>query len=133
MNLKSKVRRAVQKAIVRRSSPVLLKFDNGVTAADPNDLATWSGVEAPQTLEVSGLVHFPSAATLLNRGFVELEQGDAIVDFPPSLSFAGRNNLTFEIDGVEYVQKGVGKQVLDYYDLLVGGERLLRTCVLTRK
>jgi hypothetical protein len=135
MNLKKAITRARNRTLqrgLRNTVTVTLRWDSGVTRADVNDMATWTGTAAPQTAEVKALVHFPSAASLLNRGFTELVEGDAIVDFDPALSFTGKSNLTFLIDGIAYVQKSVGKQVVDYFDLLVGGARMFRTCVLTR-
>lgn len=135
LNLKKLINRARNRTLgrnLRNTATITLRWDNGVQQGDVNDMATWTGVPDPQTSEVKGLVYFPSAASLINRGFLELVEGDCIVDFDPSLQFAGKQNLTFLIDGFSYVQKTVGKQVMDYYDLLVGGERMFRTCVLTR-
>lgn len=134
MNTKKIIRRAFARTLsrgLRNTVTVTLRYETGRVVGDINDASTWSGVAVKHAVPVKALVHFISPATILNRGFIELRTGDAIVDFPPAQSFEGMQNLLFEIDGRRFAQKSVGKEVERYYDLIVGDERMFRTVALS--
>lgn len=134
MNTRRLIRRALQRTLngnLRNTAKVTLHYVTGLNRADPNDQTSWSGTAVPHTKEIKALVHFVSPDLIVNRGFIELRVGDVILDLDPAESFAGMQNLTLEIDGRKYVQKGVGKELEVYFDLVMGGERMMRTIVLS--
>lgn len=134
MNTRKLIKRALQRTLtgnLRNTADITLRYVTGLVRPDLNDQSSWSGTATAQSKVIRGLVHFVSPATILNRGFIELRAGDAIVDLDPAETFDGMANLVFEIDGRRYVQKGVGKEVEVYYDLVMGGERMMRTLVLS--
>jgi hypothetical protein len=134
MNTAKLIRRAMTRTLrgnLRNTAAVTLHYTTGRVIGDIDDETTWTGTPVAHADPVKGLVHFISPETVVNRGFIELRAGDAIVDFDPKVSFAGMQELTFEIDGRRYGQKAVGKEVTAYYDTIVSGQRMFRTVVLT--
>lgn len=81
----------------------------------------------------TGLVHFVQPVKSGVRLFAEIETGDVIVDFPQDVPLSDKRGIYFEIDGTAYVQKDVGDALAEYWDLVLGGRRMMRTLVLTRK
>ena len=92
----------------------------------------------PETREVSGtaraLVHFVQPIKSGIRQFAEIQPGDVILDMQPTAMPApeGADGLKCVIDGQTYVQKDAGKELAQYWDLVVGGERMMRTLLMTR-
>lgn len=91
----------------------------------------------PDTVPVSGtaraLVHFVQPLKSGVRQFAEVEAGDVILDLAHDGVPApeGAAGLRCIIDGKTYVQKEAGKELAQYWDLVVGGERMMRTMLMT--
>lgn len=133
MNLQRRIQRSLKRTLarnLRNTVVVTLTYSSAAAPSDPNDSDTYVE-EVTATAEHKALVHFISAEEVRAKGLVELRVSDAILDFDPSLSFDGMNNLRFVIDGKTYAQKSVAKEAQNYYDLLVGGERMFRTVIVS--
>lgn len=116
-----------------RGTPVLLRWVvySGGTI-DPGTGATVGGVATPVTAgPFNGLIHVMEAKSVL-RQFVEIEQGDMIVDFDPDVPLDGHDNLRFVIDGQDYEQKELGGRLAQAWDVIIAGQRTLRTVLLKK-
>jgi hypothetical protein len=106
-----------------------------LAAADPNLEATY-----PTAMMQSGtwpaLVHFIQPAVTGLRQFAEIEIGDAIVDFSHEAEIpANARGATFYIagDARTFVQKQVGKDLAEAWDLIVEGQRVMKTFLITEQ
>lgn len=95
---------------------------------DPNVESSYPEY-APESGEFNALVHFVQPETSAIRQFAEIRSGDVILDFSADVVLPSA--ARFVIDGRDYVQKSVGKELAQYWDVVVGGERMMRTLVLT--
>jgi hypothetical protein len=90
----------------------------------------------PETHTVSGtypaFVHFVEPIKTGIRQFTEIQPGDVIFDFSATAPLSGVG-LRFVLNDVTYVQKEVGNELAEYWDLLIEGQRHFRTVVATRK
>ena len=113
------------------AAPVILRWCGAAAPADPNV----EGEEAPvqdQEATVTGLVHYVGARSVPN-GFMVFEKLDALVTFESDVDLRTRDGITFELpDGKVYVQADTGGKAVDFWDLLVRGERLAQTVALRK-
>jgi len=102
-----------------------------VPGFDPNVESTY--VPQPlQSLTLPALVHFFGAKTEeLTSG--EIEAGDAVLTLRANAVIDGFDLQEFDIDGKRFVQKKVGRRLIEEWDLLVGGHRFARTIFVTKK
>lgn len=78
-----------------------------------------------------GFVHFSQPKATGYQVFAEFEQGDCIVDFVHNVPLPDAGY--FEIDGRRYAQKKVGQKLAASWELVIGGQRMIRTALLTLK
>lgn len=111
------------------TADVVLRWNAAAPPSDPN-LEAQAIAPVPLELTVKALVHYISVRTAL-RGLMEYQVGDAIVTFDGDIDLVGKEGLTFGMpDGRQYVQAGVGKDVAEFWDVIVGGTRLSVTVLL---
>jgi len=109
--------------------------ESGGGAYDPNVEGDYPEAE-PASGTYPALIHFVQPVTSGVRTFAEVEAGDVICDFIEDVELDGKKNPRFEIQsqpGVIYHQKNAGDELAQYWDLVVGGERMMRTVLLTRQ
>ena len=99
---------------------------------DPNLEETYSE-PVPQSGTWPAFVHFVKPVENVERKFLEVEAGDVFLDFLYDVPLDGKRGVIFQVDGEEYVQKKIGRDLTECYDVLVGGERMVRTVLATRK
>ena len=97
---------------------------------DPNDESTYPAT-TPGSAELGALIHIVSARTT-QRQFTEIKTGDAIVTFEATVDFSGKEQITFEFMGDKWVQQAVGKELAQYWDVLMGGNPVSQTIVLRK-
>lgn len=73
-------------------------------------------------------VHFVEPTKSGYRQFTEIENGDVILDFLDDVCLP-RTGTKFIVDGETYVQKEVGNQLSQFWDLMIEGRRHFRTVV----
>lgn len=114
------------------AGPIVMKFVTRVIPDnyDPNDEETYP-LETPGSLELGGLIHIVSARTT-ERQFTEIKTGDAIVTFEATVDFSGKERITFEFNGDTWVQQAVGKELSQYWDLVLGGNPISQTLLLRK-
>jgi hypothetical protein len=107
---------------------------------DPGTNAVVGGTATAQTGgPYQGLVHLSEAKSVL-RQFVEIEAGDIIVDFPPTIAIDGLQNLRFTmldenfapIPDQVFEQKELGGKLAQMFDVVVAGNKSLRTVLLKK-
>lgn len=98
---------------------------------DPVTRAPVGGVTQTKTATAKALVHHVAASSAL-RQHVEIEVGDVILDFDPTVALDGKEGLTFTVDGTLYVQKDLGEKLSTMWDALFMGKRMLRTVLVRR-
>lgn len=98
------------------------------------DAATqrWTGTVTVRRDTVSILVHIVAARTGIIQ-FKEVEDGDAICDFPLSYTLTGKEDVVVSIGGIEFVPADLGKKLAASYDALSGGSAQWRTVLLRRR
>lgn len=80
------------------------------------------------------LVHYVQPITTGIRQFAEMQVGDVILDFASMAAIpATAKGATFRIEGDPqvYVQKSIGKDLADAWDMVVGGQRVIKTYLVT--
>lgn len=102
---------------------------------DPTTGAEISASAATEKSEsVRAMIHYIAPIISDVQRFAELNSGDAMLDLPRDTDdLEGRKQLTFEFDGKVWVQKKISGVLRDYWDVLVGGERLYRTVAVCLK
>lgn len=140
--LETRLKRTVGDLIERRllnACTIVMRYVDAVATAggfDRNDESTYPAREE-KTSNLGGFVHFVSARTTA-RQFTEIQTGDAIVTFEASVDFTGKDKIRFELTGPTggaaetYVQAAVGKELAQYWDVVLGGYPITQT-VLLRK
>lgn len=122
----------ILEAKAMNTGDIELRWNSAALPADPN-LEAQAVAPVRQTATVRALIHYVSVRTAM-RGLTEFKAGDAIVTFDGDLNLAGRQGLTFGMpDGAEYVQAATGKDVAEFWDVIVGGTRLSVTLLLRAK
>jgi hypothetical protein len=99
---------------------------------DPVTGATVGATPTAQTEAAKAFLHFVQIAQSGQRIFNEFEVGDCIADFAPTVTFEGREQLWFEIDGQRWVAKQFSDKLGRTWDVVMQGQRLFRS-VLLRK
>src|SRR5581483_2463795 len=100
-------------------------YDANVEGAQP--------ARTPQQETVTALIHFVGATTKMVN-YLEFQAGDAIVSFESTVQIEGRDELTFVLpNGNVYVMSLVGTKVIEYWDVMIGGEKLSQTVALRRR
>jgi hypothetical protein len=128
-----KIRRTFESIVAAgrmNAEDVKLRWDDAV-AVDKSFLSQPSDA-VPEEEVVQAMVHRITPEMVQRRGYVLLAAGDVIVDFPVAVTLVGRRGLFFEIDGVAYVQKRSGDELLDWPDTIVDGSRIWRTIAMAR-
>ncbi len=112
---------------------VVFHWDAAPGPTDRNVEASYSAA-SPQAETKQGLIHWVSVRSVAQGAFSEFQAGDAIVTFTADVVIAGKRGLYFTLpDGNDYVQANVGKKVIEFWDVYVGGEALSITLLLRRK
>ena len=102
-----------------------------VPGFDPNVESTY--VPQPlQSVTLPALVHFFGAKTEEITGG-EIEAGDAVLTLRADAALDGFDLQEFDIDGKRFVQKIVGRRLIEEWDVLVNGQRFARTIFVTKK
>lgn len=111
---------------------VILRWNTQAGPTDRNLEQTYP--EPVETsLPVNALIHFISERTI-DRGFTSFKAGDAIITFDADVDLTQRD-LVFLLppDGAVYVQASAGKDVMQFWDVVIGGNPLTRTLLLRLK
>ncbi len=96
--------------------------------SNPGTIVENDGEEDPVTIR--GFVHYVTPATNGFQRFQEIQQGDVILDIDAETDLSGKDDLRFEIDGVQYVQKDHGRELAQAWDVRFGDVAILRTLLL---
>lgn len=111
---------------------VTLKWISNVGGVvDPTTGSIQGGVNTRQCLTVKALVHYAEAKSVLRQN-VEIEVGDAILDFPADVDLTGKPDLKFEFDGGVWVQKEVSEKLAKAWDASISGKQAIQTVVCKR-
>lgn len=134
--LSARIRRDAQLLVARNllnTAVVTVSYQQPVPGSDPIDPALESTTPATTTVTAAhtAFVHFVEPVKSITRQFTEIETGDVIIDFLDDVSLP-RAGAKFVIDGETYVQKEVGNQLAQYWDVIVQGQRHFRTVVATK-
>lgn len=116
-----------------QGTPVTLRWVEWDVAAstDPTTGARIGDSTAKQEI-IRAFVHFPDIGRSEYRVFQEIERGDCIVDMPPDTVIEGREQLEFIIHGLSWVQKAVGEQLAQTWEIQ-RGHALYRSVLLRKK
>lgn len=114
------------------AGPIVMKYVTRTLPVnyDANDESTYP-VETPHADTLGGFIHIVSARTT-QRQFTEIKTGDAIVTFEATVDFSGKEQITFEFNGDTWVQQAAGKEVSQYWDLVLGGNLISQTLLLRK-
>lgn len=97
---------------------------------DPGTNAIVGGVTTPMTGgPYSAFMHQMEAKSAL-RQFVEIEAGDIVIDLPRAAPIDGLQNLRFLVNGNKYEQKELGGRLSMAWDVVIAGNRTVRTVLL---
>lgn len=111
---------------------IVLHWNAASAPLDPN-LESDLPAAVPLDETVRGFIHYVSVRTT-ERVYAEIRSGDVIVTFNPTVTIEGREGLYFVLpDGLTYVQAAEGKEVMEYWDVFVGGAPLTKTLLLRLK
>lgn len=111
------------------SAMVRLCWNGAAAPANPNDADTYNP-KMPMSEVLPALVHWISARTIA-RGYTDYQAGDALITFEGAQDLASRNGLAFLLpDGLTYVQTAAGKGVNEFWDVMLGGERMTTTVAI---
>lgn len=104
------------------------------TDIDPVTDDPLGGTGTQKTFTFKSLVHYINPTKNGYRMFNELTIGDAIIDIPGDvIDFFGKNRLSFEFAGEEWVQKEVSDKLKQSWSILFGDIKLAQSIVVTRK
>lgn len=137
MNLASIIRRDFAKLLRggnANSADVTVIWNAASTAGVNPNLEDSYVTPAPTSGTWPAMVHYVQPTTSGIRQFAEIQPGDVIVDFEASLPVPdGAKGATFKIEGnpKTWVQKNVGQDLADAWELVVGGQRVMKTFLLT--
>lgn len=112
---------------------ILLQWQDLTNATLDPQTQSLIGTPTPRSLVVNGLVHYVQAVSQSQvRQFAEIEIGDCLVDLPPEVAVDGLHGLTFTIAGVVWRPKRLGDKLAKSWDMVMRGQRLVRTVLLSR-
>ncbi len=83
------------------------------------------------TREVPALIHFVEISRSMVRQFTAIETGDVILDLLQNVELP-RDGAEFIVNGERYVQKDAGKELAEFWDVMIEGQRHFRTVLATR-
>ena len=135
--LGAQMRRTLDRVLENQSlNSALVEFfyqipQTEVPGFDPNVESSYVPQEM-QSVTLPALVHFFGAKTEELTGG-EVEAGDAVLTLRGDAELDGYDMQEFCIDGKRYVQKKVGRRLVEEWDVLVGGRRFARTIFVTKK
>ena len=127
------MRRTLDMVLNQVGSPVVFYYQapNSGAGFDPN--VEGSYVAQPLLSKtLPALVHYFGAKTEELTGG-EIEAGDAVVTLRDDAAIDGVDLQEFDIDGKMFVQKQVGRRLIEEWDVLVAGNRFARTIFVTKK
>lgn len=82
---------------------------------DPADESSPQPTATAESLNFRALVHHVDHRNSAYQKFMELETGNVILDYLQDLDFTNKEDPRFEINGEFYVQKSVGKKLLEMW------------------
>ena len=131
--LGAKMRRDAARILSRgqlNTAVVTVSWKKPVDGSQPRDPALEGTAPATETvtLEKKAFVHFVEISRSLSRQFTQIETGDVILDFLGDVELP-RDGAVFIVNGERYTQKDVGKQLTEFWDLMIEGRRHMRTVV----
>ena len=92
------------------------------------------GTSIPRSQVIDALVHWPQVGgSTATRNFAEFDDGDVIIDVSPETVaryIAGKPDLRFEIEGVQYRQKQASSRLAAAWDGMAGRSPLARPILL---
>jgi hypothetical protein len=115
------------------TAQVTVSYEKAVDGSGPIDPALEATAPATTTVNAQypAFVHFVEPVKSGYRQFTEIETGDVILDFLDDVALP-RTGAIFVVDGETYVQKEVGNQLTQFWDLMIEGQRHFRTVVGTK-
>lgn len=140
MSLLSTIRRDMARLMADKSNAnvadvTIVWNTTDLGAVDPN-LEGALPTAALQSGTWPALVHYVQPITSGLRQFAEIQVGDVILDFAFDADFpenAPGATVRIENNPAVYVQKAVGKDLLDAWDVTLGGQRAMKTLVVTKQ
>lgn len=91
------------------------------------------GTPTKMTATLPAFVHYVQVAGQSSvRQFAEVEVGDVILDFQADVNLSGKENLRFNLKGQIYEPKQIGDKLAATWDVLVQGQQLFRTVLVTK-
>ena len=114
------------------TEPVLVKWRTPTsTPGNPNRESSQSGDEyADHEETLHPFVHHVQIATKGYQRYSEVQSGDVILDFLQVPDLTGRKDVQFIIAGITYVQKDIGRDLAEAWDLRCGGRAVVKTLLL---
>lgn len=100
---------------------------------DPNDETTLGTgtVATPHELEFRTFFHQVDHSLSGFQRFMEIQTGDVILDYLADLQLEGKADTRIEVNDVYYVQKSIGRELKEAWDVQLGLGGTLRTMLLT--
>jgi hypothetical protein len=134
--LRAKMQRDAKRILNRgvlNTAMVTVSWQKPVDGSQPRDPALEGTAPATETvtLERKAFVHFVEPSKSLSRQFTQIETGDVILDFLGDVVLP-RDGAVFIVNGERYIQKDVGKQLTEFWDLMIEGQRHMRTVVASK-
>lgn len=118
-------------ALRAHGTPVTMRWREGIGSPDPVTGA-WAEMGPEQSIEIRALVHSVAPGAHSVRLYAEVETGDILIDIDPAVQ-VDKPGMTFELDGVKYVQKPIGDELAGAMDVVVNGQRTFRALLLRRQ
>lgn len=111
---------------------ITIQWDSSAAPANANLEADYAAPTVGSTT-ANALIHYVSATTV-QRSMLEFKAGDAIVTFHPTdatQKLDGKTGLRFVLpDGQTYVQAQAGKDIAQFWDVLLAGRKMSVTLLL---
>ena len=78
---------------------------------------------------INAFIYVEQAKSVL-RDFVEILEGDIIIDLPPTAPIDGYDNLFFIINNFRYQQAKMSGRLTQMWDTIIAGNTTVRTLLL---
>lgn len=133
--LRAKMQRDAKRILNRgalNTAEITVSWQKPVDGSQPRDPALEATAPTTETITLDpkpkAFVHFVEPSKSLSRQFTQIETGDVILDFLDDVVLP-RDGAVFIVNGDRYIQKDVGKQLTEFWDLMIEGQRHMRTVV----
>ena len=97
---------------------------------DPNDEDTHTQAVTNQQREIDAFVHYVNYSSTGQVRYAGIESGNVIIDIDSEIVVEELRDVRFEIKGKMYVQRRLGKEIAECFDVLAGDVIVGKTLLL---